>query len=278
MNTFLRVLRLGRRHLGSFLAVALLASAGTAATLVEPWIYSAIIDDVAGVLVASGPVATVERALDRVAVSVQHWPGALGRILSPPMVPFNGAPGSRRLESRQPSEAAATVILGALILVSIRLVAEAFKRIGDNRATRSEVVIYRIPEPAVGDSTSENADVFRAAYDDGPRDAESAFVTSDGAVFVVTKDNPTRLYRLRGPLRPNVRLRLSRVADIPTESATGQRLRRARIFWLRVLRSSHGITRIGGGSRQKWICIRLPHPRLLWWNGLRQRILRGLVR
>ena len=38
-------------------------------------------------------------------------------------------------ESRQPREAAATVILGAMLLVAVRLLAEGFKRFGDNRAT-----------------------------------------------------------------------------------------------------------------------------------------------
>lgn len=101
--------------------------------------------------------------------------------------------------------------------------------IGDNSSTRSNVVFYRLPEPGLGDEASPRVEVFRASYDDGPRDAEAAFVTADGAVFVVTKEIPTLLYRLRGPLKEGAMLRLSRVTEIPAESPAGQRLRRARI-------------------------------------------------
>ena len=136
MRTFLQILDLGRRRLPSFLLVALMVSLGTIATLSEPWIYSAIIDDVAGVFVSPGAVVEVESAIQRAARSVEHWPGALGRVLSVPMTRFEGADNTRRtLESRQPREASATVILGAMLLVAIRLVAEGFKRFGDNRAT-----------------------------------------------------------------------------------------------------------------------------------------------
>jgi hypothetical protein len=119
----------------AFFVVALMVSLGTMATLGEPWIYSAIIDNIAGVLVAHGPAGEVENILDRTVRSVEHWPGALGRVLSPPMVPFEGGAARRTLESRQPREAAATVILGAILLVALRLTAERFKRLGDNRAT-----------------------------------------------------------------------------------------------------------------------------------------------
>jgi ABC-type multidrug transport system fused ATPase/permease subunit len=136
VRTFLQILDLGRRRLPAFLLVALMVSLGTIATLSEPWIYSAIIDDVAGVFVSPGPVVEVESAIQRAARSVEHWPGALGRVLSVPMTRFEGADNTRRtLESRQPREAAATVILGAMLLVAIRLGAEGFKRFGDNRAT-----------------------------------------------------------------------------------------------------------------------------------------------
>lgn len=78
MRTFLQILALGRRRLPSFLLVALMVSLGTIATLSEPWIYSAIIDDVAGVFVSPGPVVEMESAIRRAARSIEHWPGALG--------------------------------------------------------------------------------------------------------------------------------------------------------------------------------------------------------
>ena len=52
METFFRVLALGRERRRDFLTIAALVSAGTVATLFEPWIYRAIIDDIAGVFVA----------------------------------------------------------------------------------------------------------------------------------------------------------------------------------------------------------------------------------
>ena len=95
MRTFLQILALGRRRLPSFLLVALMVSLGTVATLSEPWIYSAIIDDVAGVFVSHGPVVEMESAIQRAARSVEHWPGALGRVLSVPMTRFEGTDNTR---------------------------------------------------------------------------------------------------------------------------------------------------------------------------------------
>lgn len=134
METLLQVLRLGRHRIRSFVGIAILVSVGTAATLAEPWIYSAMIDDVAGVFVTSGPVAEAESLLDRAATSVEHWGGAWERLLSPPMIPFQASAGVRQLEQRDPPEAAATVVLGAALLVLLRLMAEACKRFGDLRA------------------------------------------------------------------------------------------------------------------------------------------------
>jgi ATP-binding cassette, subfamily B, bacterial len=136
VQTFLQILGLGRRRVGSFVVVALMVSFGTVATLCEPWIYRAIIDDIAGVFVPPRPVMKVESAVENAVRSVEHWSGALDRIFSVPMEPFDGTDAARRtLESKRPREAAATIILGAMLLVVIRLVAEGFKRLADNRAT-----------------------------------------------------------------------------------------------------------------------------------------------
>ena len=136
MQTFLQILGLGRRRVASFVLVALMVSFGTAATLCEPWIYRAIIDDIAGVFVPPRPVIEVESAVENAVRSVGHWPGALDRIFSIPMERFDGTDAARRtLDSKRPREAAATVILGAMLLVVIRLVAEGFKRLADNQAT-----------------------------------------------------------------------------------------------------------------------------------------------
>jgi ATP-binding cassette, subfamily B, bacterial len=136
VQTFLQVLTLARGRGRSFLVVALMVSFGTAATLCEPWIYRAIIDDIAGVFVPPRAVVEVEGAFENAARSVEHWSGALGRIFTVPMAPFESTDATRRtLDPKHPREAAATVLLGAMLLVVIRLGAEGFKRLADNRAT-----------------------------------------------------------------------------------------------------------------------------------------------
>src|SRR6185503_10164190 len=45
--------------------------------------------------------------------------------------------------------------------------------IGDNRLTRRQVQIYRVPEPAVGDTNTAPPEIFNAAYPDGPHNAEA---------------------------------------------------------------------------------------------------------
>ena len=91
MQTFLQVLGLGRGRFRSFAFVAAMVSLGTAATLCEPWIYRAIIDDITGVFVPSPVVVEVESAIENAAQSVEHWSGALGRIFSVPMARFDAA-------------------------------------------------------------------------------------------------------------------------------------------------------------------------------------------
>ena len=76
--------------------------------------------------------------------------------------------------------------------------------IGDNSEARSEIVVYRIPEPVVvpADATTTKAkphltdppEVFRLRYPDGKHDAEALLVhPQTGHLYVVTKvlfDNP----------------------------------------------------------------------------------------
>ena len=144
VQTFLQILGMGRSRLRSFVAVAVMVSLGTGATLCEPWIYRAIIDDIAGVFVPSPVVVEVESAIENAVRSVEHWSGALVRIFRVPMAPFEAAGSVRRtLDARHPNEAAAMVILGAILLAVIRLMAEAFKRLADNRATFLAIELER---------------------------------------------------------------------------------------------------------------------------------------
>ena len=96
--------------------------------------------------------------------------------------------------------------------------------IGDNDGSRKQITIYRVAEPAATGESSAAAEAFHATYPDGPQDAESLFITSDGAMYIVTKGvkGSVALYRfprdLRSrDLRPGASVPLQRVAK-PRES------------------------------------------------------------
>lgn len=67
---------------------------------------------------------------------------------------------------------------------------------GDNEADRSEVSIYRVPEPGPADAVSATAVRTVLRYPEGPRDAESLFVLPTGESYLVTKgrDEAAELY------------------------------------------------------------------------------------
>lgn len=93
--------------------------------------------------------------------------------------------------------------------------------IGDNRAIRSRVTIYRMREPAATDSATQPAEAVEAVYPDGPRDAEAMFATSDGSLYIVTKGDgaPVGLYRLPNPYGGSTPAMLQRVASLTTFEA-----------------------------------------------------------
>jgi hypothetical protein len=75
--------------------------------------------------------------------------------------------------------------------------------IGDNTATRANIKIYQIPEPAVYGRqytnpptvTPKGARTITLTYPDGARDAEALMVDSvTGDLFIFTKESPTRMY------------------------------------------------------------------------------------
>ncbi|MFL5542993.1 MAG: hypothetical protein ACJ8J0_28700, partial [Longimicrobiaceae bacterium] len=88
--------------------------------------------------------------------------------------------------------------------------------IGDNRASRASVTVYRVPEPAPTDRETRPAEAFHATYPDGPQDAEAFFVLPDGAIHIVTKGEtgPIALYRFPQPLRAGATVRLERVVEL----------------------------------------------------------------
>jgi len=69
--------------------------------------------------------------------------------------------------------------------------------IGDNNATRQEIIVYRVREPAANAGTSAPVEAFRARYPDGAHDAEALFVDSRGIIHIVTKGEtgPIGVYR-----------------------------------------------------------------------------------
>jgi len=75
--------------------------------------------------------------------------------------------------------------------------------IGDNFATRSNIKIYQIPEPAVHarqyanpvTATLKGARTITLTYPDGPRDAEALFVDPvTGDLFIASKETTSRIY------------------------------------------------------------------------------------
>ena len=68
--------------------------------------------------------------------------------------------------------------------------------IGDNDEARGGGALYRVPEPAAGESGEISPEVIWFAYPDGAHDAEALLVHPvTGEVLVVTKDDPARLFR-----------------------------------------------------------------------------------
>jgi hypothetical protein len=85
--------------------------------------------------------------------------------------------------------------------------------IGDNNGSRKHITLYRVAEPAPGDSATDPVDVFHARYPDGAHDAESLFVTRESDVFLITKGDPgpVALYRFPRPLASRGTLSLQRI-------------------------------------------------------------------
>jgi hypothetical protein len=74
---------------------------------------------------------------------------------------------------------------------------------GDNEERRSEVRIYRVPEPGLPavSPTTLPAEALEVRYPDGPRDVEAAFVGGDGTVFLISKGRDGTVQAYRVPAR-----------------------------------------------------------------------------
>lgn len=77
--------------------------------------------------------------------------------------------------------------------------------IGDNNNVRTDIAVYRTLEPSVpssGPAIAANltADKIALAYPDGPRDAETLFLDTNGDIYVVAKRlTPGKIYKAPFP-------------------------------------------------------------------------------
>ncbi len=138
LRPLLSVLRRGRPDLGRFALVALIVSIGTLASLFEPWVYRAIVNDVAGVFVASPEqreIRRVEGVLSSLIPSRIHLEKSGKRIFARPLQKPRPEVHTRVLEPRTPHEAVATIVLGAVLLVMTGLLSSLCNVRADNRST-----------------------------------------------------------------------------------------------------------------------------------------------
>jgi hypothetical protein len=91
--------------------------------------------------------------------------------------------------------------------------------IGDNRFSRPQIQIYRVPEPAPDDEKTARPEVFTARYADGPRNAEAAFIIN-GDIFVITRDRTGGLYRSTVPALGANEITLERIATLDLTAVT----------------------------------------------------------
>lgn len=77
--------------------------------------------------------------------------------------------------------------------------------VGDNRARRDSVIVWRVPEPLPTDTVSPPAERVYLRYVDGPRDVEAIYIAPDTSLFLISKrpdldaariPRPARLYRI----------------------------------------------------------------------------------
>ncbi|HEX5075503.1 MAG TPA: hypothetical protein VFW03_19990 [Gemmatimonadaceae bacterium] len=130
--------------------------------------------------------------------------------------------------------------------------------IGDNRASRSSITIYRTPEPAPDAKATDQVETLHAKYPDRPRDAEALIVLPKGDMFVVTKgeDGPSYLYRVPTPFRNGATVTLEWIGHV--ESTGGVAKGGAQKQGKRTGRSkrSDRITGAGASPDGRWVVLR----------------------
>ena len=93
--------------------------------------------------------------------------------------------------------------------------------IGDNYRARRQITVYKVPEPRPGESMTEPAEAWAGTYPDGGHDAEGAFMTPAGDLFIVTKESAATaaVYRFPRP-QGNAPARLQVAAKVPVARVT----------------------------------------------------------
>jgi hypothetical protein len=106
--------------------------------------------------------------------------------------------------------------------------------IGDNSGARQDVVIYRVPEPALtaatrqltkkAPGTTEPAEAIRLRYPDGPHDAEALMVHPvSGHIYIVIKlviADPA-VYEAAPPFTPGKTITMTRIGTVHVPSLFG---------------------------------------------------------
>jgi len=97
--------------------------------------------------------------------------------------------------------------------------------IGDNNASRKQITIYRVPEPAQASGTVK-AEAFHAVYPDNAHDAETLLVSPAGTLFVVTKgeSGPIAVYKFAQELQTGTTMKLERLGAIAQKPKAEDRI------------------------------------------------------
>jgi hypothetical protein len=105
--------------------------------------------------------------------------------------------------------------------------------IGDNAEARKRIVIYRIPEPAPGETVTPPAEPLYGVYPDGAHDAEALLVDQNGRLYIVTKGegSPIALYRFPENLVAGSAANLEHVVTLTGKVRRERRITDGDITW-----------------------------------------------
>jgi hypothetical protein len=91
--------------------------------------------------------------------------------------------------------------------------------IGDNRLSRRQLQLLRVPEPSPGDLETARPEIFTLTYADSAHNAEAAFVVGRD-FFIVTRDRRGGLYRATMAQTTGATMRLERLGELSLEAVS----------------------------------------------------------